>query len=289
MFTRQNQQTLKMFVDVPETIHSWFLDTNVWGSIAESTETKVSFVELMVNTNNLACLTVYSLFELSRASKIVPALDDLFFQLRHNIWIPLLYDFVYEAELSAYPHGIQMRWMPVSMLTGEEPDGPSVMSQFADDSKFGEARDKHLAFGHGEFMSLEQFKRNFPPQDPTGYSQKDALEFAKLNALDYFRRHDTAFLRGLSQPLHEFDPTGIPSQFMRSVFLFYKFYMHDKSPNKSDFLDFANISYLPYVSHYVTERDVLNTINHIKSTTALLEDVSTIHVSDFLLAFRGAK
>lgn len=271
-----------MFIDIPEAAGRWFLDTNVWGTIAGTDALMERFVSAIRDTNNLACLTVYSLFELSRATHLLPSLDHLFFQIRHNVWIPLLYDFLYEAELAAYPHRASMKWMPISLLTGEDKNGPSVMTKFAQNDLFVGARNDHLQFAHGEFMSLEKFKFNFPVKDSGAYTAQDALLFARLNGIDYFIRHDPEFLKRIPGQVRGFDPEGIPSQFARSIYLFFKYYVHGKTPNKSDFMDFANISYLPYLDLYITERDALNTIKHIKGSTEFMQTVSPLHISDFL-------
>ena len=273
---------LQMFVEMPTSITRWFLDTNAWGHILENEERTKGFIQFFSETNHLAGLTIYSLFELSRAERLLPGLDDLFFQLRHNIWVPLLYDYVYERELQAYPSRIHIPWMPISLLTEEDEGVPSVMSNFAADSRFTSQRDKYLQFGEKYFMSLGRFKRNFPQKVSEGYTPEEAFEFARLNGLNYFRRNDKSFIHKIDHGPASFEPRGIQSQFARSIFLFYKFYIHGKSPNKSDFMDFANISYLPYFDVYVTEWDVLNTLKHIKTSTDFMKGLNPQHVSGFV-------
>lgn len=78
-----------------------------------------------------------------------------------------------------------------------------------------------------------------------------------------------------------FLPEHIPSQFARSLFLFYKYYIQEHSTIRSDFLDYAHISYLPYVDKYVTEINASNVIKHIKSTSVFLSDIDAITVTQF--------
>jgi hypothetical protein len=276
----------RMFSDIPSPIKRWFLDTNVWGKILRDAKLTQQFISTYQGSNDLLGLTVYSLFEISRVKSLISRLDKLFFDMRHNIWVPLLYDQVFEKEVDRYPNPIDIPWMPMSLLTGEEVGGPSVMSKFSKDSNFLSSRDDHLNFGFARFMSLEKFKKNFGSKDPSGYSPEDAFEFSKLNGIDYFRRYDQSFLRDLEMSSQEFIPSGIRSQFARSIFLFYKYYIHGQSPIKSDFMDFANISYLPYFHNYVTEKNIFNTIRHIQGESEYMDELDVIHITAFLDGLR---
>lgn len=47
-------------------------------------------------------------------------------------------------------------------------------------------------------------------------------------------------------------------------------------------MDFAAVSYAPYVDTYVTERDVMNVLRHIKSSGLMLSDTDVVHVTNFI-------
>jgi hypothetical protein len=268
------------FTEIPDVITTYLLDTCVWGEIAGSASATDVFVSRFQSENLLAGLTLYTLFELSRAERLPPQLDSLFLGARHNIWLALLYDQVLELELKSYPSPPVMRWMPMSMISDEQQ--PSVMSKLSYDRRFMSKRDEHLQFGYAEFMTLERFKENYAPDVNGHYTPNQAEEFATFNAVEFLGRHFPRFLERLRLGAPALDSSKIPSIHMRSLFLFYKYYIHHKVPQKSDFMDFAAVSYTPYVDVYVTERDVMNVLMHIRTSGLMPSETDVMHVGDFI-------
>lgn len=269
-----------MFTDIPPSIITYLLDTCVWGAIAECESTTNAFVSHLESENLLAGLTTYTLFELSRAERLLPQLDSLFLRARYNVWVALLYDQLLDLELNAFPSPPTMRWMRMSMISDEQQ--PNVMSKFASDRRFIGAREDHLRFGRAEFMTLERFKENYPPDENGHYSPAQAEEFAWFNTVDFLGRHFPDFLRRFHDDASALDTSKIPSVQIRSLLLFYKYYIHYRVPQESDFIDFASVSYAPYVDIYVTERDVMNVLRHIKGNGLMLSDTKVTHVTDFI-------
>ena len=273
------------FSEIPATITTYLLDTCVWGAIVESESTTDAFVSRFESENLLAGLTAFTLFELSRAERLLAQLDSLFLGARYNVWIALLYEQLLDLELSSYPFPPSMHWMPMSMITDEQQ--PNVLSKFADDGRFTRARDDHLQFGRSEFMTLESFKQNYSPDQDGHYTPAQAEEFAWFNAVEFLGRHFRSFLEQFRLDASALDTSKLPSVHMRSLFLFYKYYIHHKVPQKSDFMDFALVSYAPYVDVYVTERDVADVLRHIKSSGLMTSDIEVVHVTDFIRALGG--
>jgi hypothetical protein len=270
----------RSFTEMPPAITTYLLDTCVWGEIVESASTTDAFVSRFRSENLLAGLTLYNLFELSRAHGLLRQLDALFLRARYNVWIALLYDQLLDLELSSYPSPPPMRWMPMSMIADE--NQPNVMSKLSDDLRFISKRDEHLQFGYTEFMTLESFKANYPPDQEGNYTAAQAEEFAWCNTVDFLGRQFRGFLRRFEHNASVLDNSKIPSVHMRSLFLFYKYYIHGKVPQQSDFMDFASVSYAPYVDVYVTERDAMNVLRHIQSTGVMPSDTELMHVTDFI-------
>lgn len=274
---------LDAFIEIPSTITTYLLDTCVWGEIVKSASVADAFIEYFEANNLLAGLSMYTVFELSRADRLLSKLDTLFFRGRKNIWIPLLYDQLQELELSSYPTAPAMRWMPIAMICDETQT--EVLGKLVADRRFTNTRDEHLQFGYTEFMGLERFKENYPPDEEGHYSPAQAQDFSRLNALDFFERRLPDFLRRFKPDTSSLDTSRIWSVQMRSLLLFYKYYIHHQSPQQSDFLDFAAASYVPYVDVYVTERNVLNALRHIQSSSLMLSNTELIHVADFVSGF----
>lgn len=271
---------MDLFIELPSSTRIYYLDTCVWSALNKSDVAKANLISYFQPNDYVAALSCFTLFELSRAPKAFAAYDPLFFHMRHNVWIPCLYDQVIESELKSYPNMWKMRWLPVSMLVDES--NPSILSKLASDPRFTKSRDDHYQFGLDHFMSLEQFKENFPPQNGEDYTPDDADFFAWCNAVDYLGRHFIEFLRPFKNDASRFKVDRLPSLHIRSLFLFYKYYIHGQSPGKSDFMDFAHVSYAPYCDAFVTERNACNVLKRIKNSGLMLSNTRILHISDFL-------
>ena len=131
-------------------------------------------------------------------------------------------------------------------------------------------------------MELEQFKRNFLPDSNGKYTPDQAERFAWMNGVDYLRRHFFGFLRRFKNRPGEPKMERLPSVRVRSLFVFYKYYVHGQSPGESDFLDFAQVSYAPYCDVYVTENNACNVLRRIRINGHMLAGTEALTISDFL-------
>jgi hypothetical protein len=268
------------FIEMPQGIQTWFLDTCVWSEIISSKQNLENFISYFQKNNYFAGLTLYTIFELSRAKYILKDLDYLFIQMKHNIWIPLFNDDLFDYELRNYPIKPKMRWMTIMGLVENDGIPINLLQKIITFSGFIDSRNDHLQFGKSRFMSLEEFKKNFPPSENSNYSTDQAYAFSRFNAISYFLSNERNVLEKIG--VRDFLPEGIPSQFARSLFLFYKYYVHGQSPVESDFLDFTHISYTPYFNVYVTEKNVSNVLNHIKSEGIYFKDLKVIKLTQFM-------
>jgi hypothetical protein len=283
---KNNNSLMDAFVELPSKISIYYLDTCVWGTIARSKELKTNFSTCFRSNDYIAALSYFTLFELSRAPKTFISHDPLFYEMRHSVWIPCLHDQVIESELKSYPKPWKMRWLPVSTLVDE--DNPDLLNRLASNSLFIDSRDRHLKFGLDHFMDLEQLKENFPPENGEEYTPDDARFFAWCNVVDYLGRHFRDFLGSFENNASNFKADRLLSLHIRSLFLFYKYYIHGQSPGTSDFLDFAHVSYAPYCNVFVTERNACNVLRRIKSSGVMLTNTRILHISDFSKEFTGA-
>lgn len=274
---------MSSFVHLPLNTRIYYLDTCVWSALAESEAAQAGSMSYFQSSGRAVALSYISLFELSRAPKIFPGGDSLFLQLRHQVYVPCLYDRVIESELKSFPKTWKMRWLPLSLLIDES--SPRILKPLANNPDFVKSRDEHYQFGLEHFMSLEQLKENFPPLHGDEYVVDDASCFAWGTAMDYLGQHFPDFLKSNWGFIRKrgFDSLdSLLSLRIRSLFLFFKYYLHGQSPGKSDFLDLAHVLYAPYCSVFVTERNACNVLNRIKSNGLMLCDTENLHVSDFL-------
>lgn len=272
------------FIYIPDSIETYLFDTNVWGELAQDSTLQDEFLAHNKADNYLAGLTVYSLFELSRAENLLDKLDAFFLRARHHIWLASLYNELQDEELVDYPKSPRIQWMTISNLTDDSQ--PNLISKFSKDKTFTTTRDDHLRFGLSRFMSLEQFKQNYPPSPSGKYSADQALDFGQKNAVDFLRRIAPSFLKRLRNDGVQFNSKLLLSIQIRSLFAFYKYYIYGQVPGASDFMDFAAISFTPFVDNYVTEKNVMNALKHIKSNQLGLPNTEIVHINDFVSDLR---
>jgi hypothetical protein len=258
----------------------YLLDTNVWSALATSPEAVAGFPHWLDQTGSIAGLAIFSVFELSRASRLHDEVDGLLTSAASRVFIPLLYDELASLEMSNYPDDVELLWNPLSSF--EEAHGVRFLSAIARDSRFVDKRQEYLEFGHSRFMNLEALKENFPLDEYGTFSPDDAELFAWANTLDFLLRYFPRFLLPFKGNLQAFDTKKLKSVHVRSLFLYFKYYVHGQSPTESDFMDFAHVSYLPYVDTYVTERNVLNVLTHMRSTGHEPKRCQVVHIQPFL-------
>jgi len=268
------------FISLPASTKTWFLDTCVWSEIVESESNINNFNLHFKNNNYLAGLTAYTLFELSWVRALHQKIDNLFFNMRHSIWIALHHDELMDSELKNYPSKTVMKWMPLSALSDQDKQVNNLLTKISENPIFTNKREEFLKFGNEKFMVLEKLKSGFPTSDNGKYTTDQAYNFSLLNGIQYFLKYEPDFLRSIG--IRKFLPESVPTQFARSLLLFYKYYIHEQSPTKSDFFDFAHISYLPYVDYYIAEKNISNVINHIKTTGPYFNEVQIMNVSQFV-------
>ena len=268
------------FIELPKGNQTWFIDTCIWSEIISSDEVTEDFITYFHKNNLLAGLTSHTLFELSRAGHLLQKYDNLFEKLQDSVWLAMPYDDLFDLELQNYPSQPNIKWFPITRLFLEGNRVSSVIEQLIKKPLFVRSRQDAINFGNEEFMSLNQFKENFHPVDGLKYTTEQANTFAQLNAISYFLKHETLFLKRVG--VRNFLPEGISSLYARSLFLFFKYYIHGQTPGKSDFIDYVHISYLPYVNVYATEINASNVIRHIQSIGLNFAEKNILNMSQFL-------
>lgn len=264
----------------------YLLDTNVWSALTSSSKALKGFLQWLDENDNIAGMTIFTVFELSRAGKLLSGVDRLLTSAAPRVFIPLLYDELLSLEMSEYPAEVELLWNPISSF--EEADGVRFLSSISSDARFVDKRQEFLEFGHTRFVNLKDLKKNFPLDQDGTFSPDDAELFAWATTLDFLLRYFPQFLLPFKGNLKSFDTKKLKSIHVRSLFLYFKYYVHGQSPTESDFIDFAHVSYLPYVDTYVTERNVLNVLSHMKSTGHEPRECQIVHIQSFLREVESA-
>jgi hypothetical protein len=288
--SRQFADHLPLFTVLPPEITTYYLDTCVWSEVFRSRETCRRLIESFRSRRCIAGISLYGLLELSRAPALVESGNYVFREMCSETAIPYLFDDLVEEEMRAFPRRCEMHWLSLNRLIDEK--NPSFLETIANDQRMLDVRDQHRQFGRDYFMNLEDMKGNFPPLHGDDYTVEDAPHFAFGVLVEYLGRHFPAFLKSVWPAARRFvkrnekpfDFGRLQSVYIRTLLIFFKYYLHGQSPQESDFFDFAHVAYAPYCDVFVTERNVCNVLNHIKSSGLMLADVEIVHITDFASA-----
>lgn len=185
----------QFFIEAPSKNKTWFLDTCVWTEIISSQKNIQQFSNLFKKNNYLAGLTIYTLFELSRATALVSKLDELFCTNSHFIWLAIPYDKLMQAEQNIYPNKPKMKWMPLSYVVDNDLVVNEFLTRLSNNPIFKKSLRDHLEFGDKKFMQLEGLKDNFPKSDDGKFTPEQAHDFALISGIQYFLRNDPSFIK----------------------------------------------------------------------------------------------
>ena len=264
-------------------VKSYLLDTNVWSSIASSPKATSNFLPWLEANNTIAAMSIFTEFELSRVSNLHQIVDQLLTIASSRTYIPLLYDKLSDLEMSKYPNDNDVELLWASVTNFKHSAEINFISDISQDSRFVNKREEYLSFGKDKFMKLEDLKENFPLEDKDGnYSEENVDLFAWATTLNFLTRYFPEFLHPFKGNLKAVDTSKLKSLYFRSQFLYFKYYVHKQSPAKSDFLDFANVSYIPYIDTFVTERNILNVLSRMKKLGNKLSVCELVHVRSFV-------
>ncbi len=268
------------FIILPENVTIIYLDTCVWRELSKLDEYKKLLREIEHNKSIVFALSYFSLFELSRVDSLLDSIDQFIYSIKEQIWMPLFFDDLIMGEISSYPCQLRMKWLPITVFYDN--NNFNFLRNLSQKPEFKRSRDEHLSFGYSQFPSVEERKRNFPSAEEGIYLPEEADWFAWCNAIDYFSRNFPAFLSSFRDNPSSFIARSIPSLYGRSLFLYFKYYVHNQKITNSDFFDLNHISYAPYCDLFITERNASNVLKRIKNEGYYFDTCEIQNVSDFI-------
>ena len=122
---------------------------------------------------------------------------------------------------------------------------------------------------------------NFPPSPSGEYTEEQAADFAWKRTEQVLKTTNPEFLRQLRKSGSDLKTDSLLSLSIEAYVIFYKYYLHHKTPQRSDFGDLFHLSTLPYCNLAILERDLSNVLNHIKKNNRDILDRLTVTNVDF--------
>lgn len=118
---------------------------------------------------------------------------------------------------------------------------------------------------------LDELKANFPPREDGTYGEDQADEFIWAYVLQWLGQLHPAFLTQFRDDASKLSLETFLSVSTLGSVIFYKYYIHGKTPSPSDFGDLLHLYLIPYCELAVMERDLCDVLNHIKKNHRILD------------------
>lgn len=225
-----------------------------------------------LNKNSLKiAISGVQLIELHAADKLHDQIAQFFIEQD----VDLLYkaDRLLEMETEAHPSFVTSRITSGSFSTyqSQDADPLAALSKLLGASELGRERDEMLGYAEQAPDYLRDRKENFPPNEDGKYGKNQANLYAEGVMAFQLANRAPDFMLRFKDRFSELNTQVFLSLRTPPLVSFYKYYLGDRKPKLSDLADLTHLTYAPYCSIYVTERDLCNVLRQVKRGSNLFE------------------
>ena len=244
--------------------HIIYCDTNILSYIAKNKNIWNKLFEFLTENDLTLGIGGPQLSELSDATRLHKTFSEMFVFFPSVLLKP--HEIIFDEEVKAHPNKRKS-------LLSENPlnsflmvdDGIQKLQNQLFSSNLSEARNDQLHHAAKLLVRHNLLKDNFPKNSTGKYSLEQADEFAEVMVIQWLSKNYRDFLKRFQINISSFHPEIFLSIRLFAHFIFYKFYLGNREPNKiPDFGDLAHIFLLPYCDLAIMERDNCNVLNQIK-------------------------
>jgi hypothetical protein len=159
--------------------------------------------------------------------------------------------------------------------------GKSDLARFLSSPELKDARGQQKEAAQQMPGRMTSLKSNFPPLPSGKYSWDQAQLFAWTLTVQSLADTHRSFILQFKNNASEFKADSLRSFQIFAYSLFYKYYLYNKKPQLSDFGDMHHLAVVPYCNLVILEREMSNTLNHIKRDYGILKGVTITNVDFF--------
>lgn len=251
-------------------------DTNILSMIASDLAKWRRLQNFLYRHDLCIAISAAQVAELSEVSLLHADLNTLLTAVPSVLTKPP--NIILDEEVKSYPHRRTNTLVlyPLNALFGKED-----FAQFLSSPKLIEARKQQRMSAKQMRLRFESLKPNFPASESGRYTWEQAEEFTWMITVQWLADTHPFFLQRFKQKASDFNAEVFLSVQLFGYAIFYKYYLHSKQPELSDFGDMFHLCTIPYCKLAILERDMSNVLNHIKSHHKVLDGVVVRNVDFF--------
>jgi hypothetical protein len=190
-------------------------------------------------------------------------------------------ELITEQEVLAYPSDITL---PIGFRSSDYPYSPATLKEAIEIN----LRDRVSSFDRwyrneqrGILESILNNRGTFPPDDDGKYSQFQLWLFLQTNVLrTLYPKHEQFLHRELSRS-REIDIRCFKSIYIQVLAIFLEYYVQKKDGKPSDIGDIYQLSYVPYVSLGVLDKERDNLVQRMNQTGLYVNKLSVCNLTEF--------
>lgn len=187
-------------------------------------------------------------------------------------------DMILDEEVRSYP-GFRTDTLVMYYLNALL--GKTDLARFLSSPELKEARRQQRETAQQMPERLTSLKSNCPTSSSGKYSWEQAQLFAWSLTVQLLASTHRSFILQFNGNASEFKMESLRSFQIFAYALFYKYYLHNKKPQFSDFGDMHHLAVVPYCNLLILEREMSNVLNHIKRDYGILKGVTIANVDFF--------
>jgi hypothetical protein len=216
----------------------------------------------------------------------IPELSD-FTELHQNLGtllsaVPTIitktHEEILDQEINSFPEVITP-----NIISGyvNENFGTDIMQKNLSSKPLSIARKEQRESALQMQKNLVELMPNFPPKDDGKYHEDQADDFVWAYVLQLLAETHPTFLTQFRDNASAFTFEPFRYLSLRGYVIFYKYYLHRKKSNHSDFGDLFHLNTIPYCDVVIVERDLCNVLNHIKKNHSILSNIIIKNIDFF--------
>lgn len=251
-------------------------DTNILGMLAEDVAMWRPLQDFLYRHDLCIAVSAAQVAELSEARTLHTDLNMLLTAVPSVLIKPP--DIILEEEVRSYPY---TRTDTLVLYYLNALFGKQDFAEFLSSLELAEARKQQRLAAKQMRQQFDTLKPNFPPSEFGEYIWEQAEEFAWINTVQWLADTHLLFLQRFKDKASDLKAEVFLSVQLFGYAIFYKYYLHGKQAELTDFGDMFHLFAIPYCKLAILERDMCNVLNHIKSHHSVLDGVVVKNVDFF--------
>lgn len=257
-----------------------YCDTNILSHLATNQQLWRPLFRFLTDNDLCIALAEGNLLELAEAHRLHSALTALLVSVPSALI--KLTETVINEEVSAHPRPRtdSLLHYPINAVLAE-PNGRHIVLDLLRSPEVRRKRREQVRDAEKMAPTLARVKGNYSPSKSGRYERYQAEEYASFITIQWLASTHYAFMRSFKEDVASLNTDVFLSIRLFALVTFYKHYMGQREPKRSDFGDTFHLSSIPYCRMAIMERDLCNILQQIKRNHRVLDRTHVTNI-DFV-------